>query len=1408
MLQDPTAPKEEGPSLEDDLCDPIASFLCSSLLFEDGLWHFIELHIESLGQPTVSLSIDGTPVDLHRLGFGLGGTPSDSSGQSGTRSDADRPLTHRKESEDHFALLRTPRASAHSKPSLLLNVDDLDDQHAGSSLSDAIVATPHWSTRNRSKVIFTPKEWSKKCSMLDRRGSIDKHVAVSETPSRLLQKHRELLKTRGLAQHSAILLGGNGLKGSVSNLTIVPNGNQRDKLSWPLDDSCGQKLRRVPHNTDPKLMRFTAAKSSPTNASTPTKAIINASLSHAQTRSPQQLEHRAVVTWRPRRLPTMALHFSGHSSYVSAVGLSQVFPVTSFDCFGITIWFKDGSNCQKQGCLLSIHDPNSPSLEASIGIYTHTKIDPRTSPKKRFLSPFTTLFSLVDSSERCLAIETDSELYDGLWHKIEWRMEDARGNDTSLFIDDKRIESTPCCEESPSDFKAGNLTLNVGARDEGDQGVTNHLHGDVRCLRLERDNQLALAWAMDEGLGVVCYDEADRIVGRVVEPQWELTTFPPLTPIFSPQSAVEFSPVGDAQTESVGKGVLLSFTIRAFSGETGAVVSIVSKTRQVLYSMTLNEGGDYSPSKESGTHSFMMTTYRKSKEGDFPKAFEDDDEPVKQKITTSKSFRSGRLYTRRQLKESISTSFRLRDNEDDDEESSPPPNRSRRETLAGHSDVTFGGVPLVDEKSDDDEHAAPPQRKAMRRLSKARFSVSGPPGDDGSPGEEVIIGVEEIDDGSQEMSIDVVETTRFQVHSRQLCDGLWHSIRWNLCSDPLNTSVTLDNCPLPILFISRTVVVDKVKSRSGPSSDPDWGGLILGKTPQMKSFHGCMKNVAFQTLSGVPLMFVPLAGTTAVNSQAERDVATSNIRWELSVPPQSCLYLGANRYISVGPLPTLSLKCFQFSCTLRTPNSATPSCLICMGQAESGSFAIVLNENSSSETVPTAVHAYLTDSESRELHVDFTPTMPLFDNKWHTLVWRVNDAERNDVTFIVDDVEQSVRYGECGSPSVFRPLQEGGSIGAKVDHLNPTMVFEGMMEKIELSDPSNGNVHATWELNSGYGTVLTDSSGNRNHAMAIRPIWRTEIRRQLKPIAVPSKAVDLSKARMTKVFASRWSNNPNDECIREPVTKEIFVDTWPTEGWQSGGKGEQWVSFDLGERCTIFKVEVALLRVVPNTVHELWFSRMTPSEHNACSGRNDRQPLATCVESFRLKHASNRVLTTTFSDPHFNVRWIRMCSKQKVTPVGYLSVKIHGVYGEFKEKVPRRMSSAPSHQWLSTMMDSGATPSESASLPITPGRSSTTTTPSLSTPAKEELRDEPHDFPKKPTQAERERELKLLFYTEDVERSGFINPMSFWTIYEKVDVIGTVSKDRVMTEIAEVAGEAGLISFPEFCILLSRLERL
>ncbi len=76
------------------------------------------------------------------------------------------------------------------------------------------------------------------------------------------------------------------------------------------------------------------------------------------------------------------------------------------------------------------------------------------------------------------------------------------------------------------------------------------------------------------------------------------------------------------------------------------------------------------------------------------------------------------------------------------------------------------------------------------------------------------------------------------------------------------------------------------------------------------------------------------------------------------------------------------------------------------------------------------------------------------------------------------------------------------------------------------------------------------------------------------------------------------------------------------------------------------------------------------------------------------------------------------------------------------------------------------------------------------------------------TQAERERELRLLFYTEDVDRVGKIDTNSFLNVFNKMDIIGAISKERLMFEINKVADENGMLSFPQFCVLLSKIERL
>ncbi len=75
-------------------------------------------------------------------------------------------------------------------------------------------------------------------------------------------------------------------------------------------------------------------------------------------------------------------------------------------------------------------------------------------------------------------------------------------------------------------------------------------------------------------------------------------------------------------------------------------------------------------------------------------------------------------------------------------------------------------------------------------------------------------------------------------------------------------------------------------------------GVLSSSASAVRNRPSLGVSKTFHNSHGTPLMFVPLGDTTKLNSQIPRDVATSNLSWDLSVPPQSCLYLGGNRFIA------------------------------------------------------------------------------------------------------------------------------------------------------------------------------------------------------------------------------------------------------------------------------------------------------------------------------------------------------------------------------------------------------------------------------------------------------------------------------------------------------------------------------
>ncbi|CUG93830.1 Hypothetical protein, putative [Bodo saltans] len=1319
-----------------------------------------------------------------------------------------------------------------------------------------------------------------------------------------------------------IVCGGNGFVGSVCQLRMLINGIEHQ---WALDDASRSSIGRLPPQLDERFLSHYKMEVNPNSIA----ALVPSTPSNMQCEVDGD-EHRH---WQNTTLPSRALHFDGHSSFVSSVNLKSNFHMSQLKHFAVSLWIKAGSMADptvalSSGCVLSVHDIKKPTTESSCGIFTHTRVDEHTSPRKRMLAPYITTFLLVDSCARALCVETTYDIYDGLWHKLQWVVYDSEVNETHVFVDDIAVPIRVVCGDQPREFTCRNPVLNLGARNEGDNDVNDFFVGEIRnfCFAREVGDNI-LSWPMTEGSGDVLNDVYQRVSGCAWAPEWVFTPFPPMTPILRDDSIVEFSPVSDMESAAKENPIWFSFALKSNSTATGSVWSIVSADRCVLGSLIANEGGDHERRfNEPGTHILkFQRVVRKEVTTITSTAAQRATSPIVLAGLTSpfskSSVSSGPLLSPQMLPSAApfaddllasSTMLAPPSELDDDLRSVPSTSMKtphRRRKIARRAELK---QLLQRQKLDADEITA--------------MSTSGFDG--------LAISMKRSSTNHNARIATILEERAYQFHYKELCDGKWHNITIRLSPDPSDPAmVCVDELDVRASHLFTTNLrelkdgiveelarmpvtnASRVRDRTAIEVLRDeicWASVVLGKSSvtSTTALHCCVRNFAVLTSSpeggGLrkELLFVPFASTTdMLVTNVPRDVAATGLTWELSVPPKSSIALSSDSYILVPPLARLNLKSFEVTFQIRAITTK-PSCIVEFGSVEKGYFCIMLNQDAFGEDTPNSLRVCLCDKDGRELHAscflseeEFDPAArakslrPIEDDRWHNITLRVLDSAQNNVMFEVDGIVPQIRYANCGSPEHYLPLTEGGTIGALLDALFPRYSLHGSVKNFCVSsllnseevylDPSvelRRERLVFYEATSGFASILTDRSGNRNHAMAVRPNWKTDIQTSWSPMEVPSKASDIFGSSYLTV--TRWSNNPSDHIEKNPASDEVIMDDFPEDGWSAGAKGPQWISIDFGSTHTIYGVEVDVLRATTSK-HEIYISHSNLSKsltfhHNEDPG-DSPVPQAFLLESVCLRPSSPKTIRVKLTHPLHGIRWLRVATVESAVPAGYNGIRIIAArasevavrkysvsesLGKTLSNVAARSQSGPMiSMFPDSFVPSRVVPSEmvtkqtaaiaikkqksniawggedveaspwgvvsafsSSSLkqsptgrshrsasrvhiddPMNPPSPSSPLNRSQSTIDAELVQNERLQLMRK-TSETRMKELKLIFYTQDVERTGMISLAAFIVVFKKLDVTGLLSEEQVLSFLRDAGVLDSNVTFEQFVKVISHLE--
>jgi hypothetical protein len=1034
----------------------------------------------------------------------------------------------------------------------------------------------------------------------------------------------------------------------------------------------------------------------------------------------------APPQWLHTVVPSMALRLDGARSVISAVGFHDAFDPATFRSFGITIWFLDtgatrggapASPLQRQKsfanatrssqngrveCLVSIHSTRNPALDASAGIYLHTQFEHQRGIRRKVSHPTAISFVLCDSSERYLALECHVDIFDGIWHKLQWLVHDSRSNLATVLVDDRVVETSVVCAEGPFAFGGADMTLNVGARDEGDGGTQHHATGNIRAFGLfkgdaDTEDARVVSWPLDEGRGILANDAGRRTVGAITQPHWEITSFPPLTPRFGTGSSAEVFPIDDLRLLTERTGVSFAFSLRMTSNKDGSVFAILNTQRHPVVSFHVNSVATAQGlTPEPGTHTVIISRVVEPDDadeggsgGEVEEVEETDGEDVE---------RSSAAGTDDMPSEGGSSEASALLKDDDDGGFGPPP--------------------------------APSSLAPRSRLRLERWALE--------------FRLESLLDGrwhlvQWELPSGDPSRSRVLVDNAEM--ALLHRCVTTTSSAPADDAGDSFSIRIPdVQDVARRTSTDYGLNRGASfvlsARFMQWSALALGRVGSVGSFHGAMKNFSLNRLQHLrPLLFLPLSGDVAwvdgLGNGTHRDVALSSLLWELAVPPAACMVLDEGRYVAFSGLSQLSLRSFEvklrFSVTPISGSVVEAAGVLCRigtrDNAASPLFEVILHETAQSVLEPGTVHVHLRDLDRRALDVDCPLSLELCDGRTHVLCVRVVDSRNNDVEIIVDDAKTRPRWGTCGNPARFGSLAEvSGTFGARsmAPYRGVTAAFTSMQissgsssgprlrhvvaqvrNSVHALAPAaaafTASVLARYECVGGYGTVLRDASGNRHHAVAVRPLWVshdadgpvTGIRR-VATVAVHARSVGpvemscstsssdslggasnlLSDAASGTVYCSRWANNDATHCARGPRDSVVMGAFKPRDqagngGWSSGRPAPQWIASEFRMLQDIQALQFTMPRAAAATFEIfLGMGRIGDEDDRVLatswSGSVLLRAGLTKAATVKFVQGGHRSATVLFDLPYSNVRCVVITAVAGTAPVSLDALSIYG----------------------------------------------------------------------------------------------------------------------------------------------------
>jgi hypothetical protein len=162
--------------------------------------------------------------------------------------------------------------------------------------------------------------------------------------------------------------------------------------------------------------------------------------------------HNAQLTEDRFGIPNSAYYFDGLDDYILVNTLNEF--GSQLESFTICLWLKTTLN--------SSHQWRSVIKTINSGENTLLAIELNRDATNYQYQPKMTLFDIRGDGDRNLRGNITTDIYDGQWHYVQWRLISARDNDFEVYVDGIKQTLIMAYQESPrySDFE---FPLAIGA---------------------------------------------------------------------------------------------------------------------------------------------------------------------------------------------------------------------------------------------------------------------------------------------------------------------------------------------------------------------------------------------------------------------------------------------------------------------------------------------------------------------------------------------------------------------------------------------------------------------------------------------------------------------------------------------------------------------------------------------------------------------------------------------------------------------------------------------------------------------------------------------------------------------------------------------------------------------------------